>query len=284
MLVEQDELDAAAAHFETARRLGPDASLPENHYRWYAAMAALRQARGDLDGAVELLEQAADRYLPGFFPDLRPLPAAIARVRIAQGRLAEAGEWVRRRGVTPDDPPAYAAEYDQLTLARYLLARAGGDELRAAVGLLDRIVEAAGTAGRAGSVIEARLLRGLARSAAGDAGAATADLTAAIDAGRAAGYVRLFLDAGPEAAALFRGTRPGGPSAPSGPAELSERELEVLRMLATDLSGPEIAGRLFVSVNTLRTHTKHLFTKLDVTSRRAAVRRAGELGLLQPRR
>jgi two-component system, NarL family, response regulator NreC len=61
---------------------------------------------------------------------------------------------------------------------------------------------------------------------------------------------------------------------------LSEREVEVLRLLATELSGPEIAGQLFVSLNTLRTHTKHIFTKLDVNTRRAAVRRAGDLGLL----
>ena len=61
---------------------------------------------------------------------------------------------------------------------------------------------------------------------------------------------------------------------------LSPRELEVLRLLATELTGPEIARRLFVSVNTLRTHTKHIFTKLDVSTRAAAVRRGTELGLL----
>jgi len=65
------------------------------------------------------------------------------------------------------------------------------------------------------------------------------------------------------------------------PAEqLSEREMEVLRLLATDLTGPQIAQQLFVTVNTLRTHTKHIFTKLDVSTRRAAVRRAVETGLL----
>ena len=68
---------------------------------------------------------------------------------------------------------------------------------------------------------------------------------------------------------------------PTGAGEgLSDRELEVLRLLATDLTGPEIAARLFVSVNTLRTHTKHIFTKLEVNTRRAAVSRAGELHLL----
>ena len=61
---------------------------------------------------------------------------------------------------------------------------------------------------------------------------------------------------------------------------LSDRELEVPRLLATDLTGPEVARRLFVSVNTLRTHTKHIFTKLDVNTRRAAVRRAVERNLV----
>ena len=73
------------------------------------------------------------------------------------------------------------------------------------------------------------------------------------------------------------------PAAASGDASgsaLSERELEVLRLLASESTGPEIARRLFVSVNTLRTHTKHIFTKLEVNTRRAAVRRARELGLL----
>ena len=60
---------------------------------------------------------------------------------------------------------------------------------------------------------------------------------------------------------------------------LSDRELEVLRLLRSELSGPEIAGQLFVSLNTLRTHTKSIYTKLGVNSRRAAVRRADELGL-----
>ena len=61
---------------------------------------------------------------------------------------------------------------------------------------------------------------------------------------------------------------------------LSERELDVLRLLATDLDGPAIARELSVSLNTVRTHTKNIYAKLGVNSRRAAVTRAGELGLL----
>ena len=164
------------------------------------------------------------------------------------------------------------------------------------------MLDVAQAAGRDGSLIEARLVRALAHHANGDADAAAADLAAALAAGVPAGYCRLFLDEGQPMAELLgqvaraaapdvrahaehllaAAQRPSAP-APAGPASeegLSERELEVLRLLATELSGPEIARALFVSVNTLRTHTKHIFTKLDVNTRRAAVRRAADLGLL----
>ena len=120
------------------------------------------------------------------------------------------------------------------------------------------------------------------------------------------GYARLFLDEGAPVSKLLRARRrrdaaghqarrvlaaghpgtarePAGPPGTAPPAEpLSERELQVLRLLDSELSGPEIARALFISPNTLRTHTKHVFTKLGVTSRRAAVARARERGLLGP--
>ena len=61
---------------------------------------------------------------------------------------------------------------------------------------------------------------------------------------------------------------------------LSERELDVLRLLGTDLDGPEIARHLMVSLSTIRTHTKSIYSKLAVNNRRAAVRRGEELELL----
>ena len=73
--------------------------------------------------------------------------------------------------------------------------------------------------------------------------------------------------------------RPTGTARPGLVEPLSDRELDVLRLLRTDLSGPEIASELIVSLNTVRTHTRHIYEKLGVNSRRAAVRRADELGL-----
>jgi LuxR family maltose regulon positive regulatory protein len=299
ILREQGDLDAAAQHLEAARELGDRASLLENRHRWYTATAALLQAKGDLDGAAAMLDQAEPLFLPGYFPDVRPIAATRARVRIVQRRLDDARAWARERGVSPTDPPAYLAEYDQLTLARLLVAE--GDA-RAALSLLDRVLDAAQAAGRDGSRIEARLVRALAHHANGDADSAAADVAAALTDGVPAGYRRLFLDEGRPMAELLgqvaraaapevrthaehllaAAQRPPAPAPPRRPSEdeLSEREREVLRLLATELTGPEIARQLFVSVNTLRTHTKHIFTKLDVNTRRSAVRRAAELGLL----
>jgi LuxR family maltose regulon positive regulatory protein len=293
-------------------------------------MAGLLRARGDLDGAMEMLQQAEPLYVAGFFPDVRPIAAEIARLRVAQGRLPEAESWVRACGVTCMDEPSYLAEFDQLTLARLLVAQAraaqpssAGPGVEAdsrrgagggAVDVATRVLAAGELARRDGTVVEALLVRALAHHVSGDLDRAVADLDRAVSRGVPAGYVRLFLDEGPALQELLRSIQAAGvdaspavldlvhlaasaadgdTNAPAQPdsglrpglhpglhSGLSSRELEVLRLLATDLSGPEIAARLFVSVNTLRTHTKHIFTKLDVSTRRAAVSRAHASGLL----
>jgi LuxR family maltose regulon positive regulatory protein len=165
VLREQNELDGAAAHLQTAHDLGEASSLLENRYRWYTAMAGLLRAQGDFDSAARMLDEAGARYLPGFFPDVAPIPAAHARIRIAQGRLADAWDWARDRRLTAADPTSYLTEFDQLTLARLLVAQQTSDGMRDALALLDRIVDAAQLADRTGSVIEARLVRALAHGA-----------------------------------------------------------------------------------------------------------------------
>jgi LuxR family maltose regulon positive regulatory protein len=227
-----------------------------------------------------------------------------ARIRISQGRLAEAAAWARERDLSATGDLGYLREYDHLTLVRLLLARHrahhdAGTTIAPATRLLGRLLEDAERTARAGSVLEIRMLQALARQAEGHRSLALDALERALtEAPEPTGYARLFLDEGAPMVALLReaekrstlvdharrlltAARPGDGPVPKAPAEqLSERELQVLRLLDTTLSGPQIARQLFVSLNTLRTHTKHIVTKLDVNSRPDAVRRARERGLL----
>jgi LuxR family maltose regulon positive regulatory protein len=166
---------------------------------------------------------------------------------------------------------------------------------------LTRLLRAAEDGGRIGSVIDTLVLLALAHDARGDIPAALEALERALVLAQPEGYVRVFVQAGPPVAGLLRRAAQRGPAetyarklishfdqADPKPTDsnglvepLSDRELDVLRLLATDLSGPDIARHLVVSLHTVRTHTKNIYAKLGVNNRRAAVRTAEELHLLQ---
>ena len=124
---ERDDLPAAIAHLQTSQELGEHAGLPQYPYRWRVAMARVREAEGDLDGALALLDEAERVYVSDFFPNVRPVPALRARVLIAQGRLGEALGWAREQGLSADDDLSYLREFEHITLARVLLARHAGE-------------------------------------------------------------------------------------------------------------------------------------------------------------
>ena len=301
--LEWNELDVARAHLDAAFGLGEAAGLPQNAHRSRIAMARLREAEGRLDEAVELLDEAEHRYTADFFPNVRPVAAVRARTWLRQGRLADAERWVRDRALSSDDELAYLREFEHLSLARVLLASAreadANDDAGGVAAFLDRLATAAELGGRRRSQVEALALAALALRLAGDRAAALDRLDAALALAEPEGFVRLFVDEGPPMLALLRdrsshrgrnayvdrliaacGDAPAPPTKQPLIEPLSDRELEVLRLLAGDLTGPDIARELYVSLNTLRTHTKHIFAKLGVTSRREAVTRANELGLL----
>jgi len=306
---EQNDLAAAAQCLQQSQALGERASLSENRYRWHVAQARLHEAHGDLSGALDQLAEAERLYLSGFYPNVRPIAALRARIWVRQGRLAEAQAWAREHGLTAADAPTYLREFEHLTLARLLIAQSqpGQDDaaLREALGLLERLRAAAEVGGRNASVNESLVLQTVAHATRGQTPQALAALERALAQAAPEGYVRLFVDEGPLLAALLqaaskRGIAPthvtrllpalGAEAAPAesrrpaaGPAliePLSERELEVLRLLRTELNGPEIARQLMVSPNTFHTHTKNIYSKLGVKNRQAAVIRADELKLL----
>ncbi len=306
IFLERNDLDAARRHLSIGAGLGDAAALPHNRYRWRVASARLRQIDGDDAGALDLLDQAEHVRSNDYSPDVRPIPAVRARLWLAQGRLDDALRWVRERGLSADDDLGYLCEFEHLTLARTLLARFAADEspgwLTDAVRLLARLLRAAEDARRGGSVLEVLVLQGLALHAQGDIPAAMAALRGALTLAQPEGYVRVFVDEGPPMAALLRAvTTEGSPAyvrrlldalrwtadaVPVGQElvdPLSPRELDVLRLLGTHLDGPDIARQLFVSLNTVRTHTKNIYAKLGVNNRRSAVRRGEELHLLPAR-
>jgi LuxR family maltose regulon positive regulatory protein len=301
---ERDDLPAAAAHLERARELGEHTWLPQNPYRWRVAMAHVREAEGDLEGALDLVDEADRVYVGDFSPNVRPVPAMRARVRIRRGELSHARDWARERQLSWDDDLSYLREFEHLTLARLLLARHATERvaklLDQATSLLGRVLIAAEEGGRTGTVIEVLGLQALAQQSRGDAAGSLAPLRRAVTLAEPEGYVRVFADEGLPLAALLKAlakqatapryvrrllaaagrTAPAAAVMPDLVEPLSGRELEVLRLLGTDLDGPDIARQLSVSLNTMRSHTKNIYAKLGVTSRRAAVRHAHELDLL----
>ena len=144
---ERDDLRRRHAAPAASQELGEHTGLPQNRYRWRVAMARIREAEGDLGGALDLLDEAERLYVGDFFPNVRPVPALRARVWIAQGRLGEALGWAREQGLSADDDLSYLREFEHITLARVLLARYESERaersLHEAIGLLERLLLAA---------------------------------------------------------------------------------------------------------------------------------------------
>ena len=311
---ERNDLVTAAHHLQLSRELGDAAGLPQNPYRSRAAEARLLAAQGDLPRAIEVLDEAEQVYFGDFAPNVRPIAARRTRLHLARGDLASATSWATTHDLAADDEVSYLHEFDHLTLAMVLLAqhRAGRSPAAAHVArrLLERLLAAAEAGGRLGSVIEILVQLALASQAEGDRSRATDLLGRALALGEPEGHIRVFLDAGPALDAVLHSVEPDSPGGhhgravlaagqeepprPDQPASgapaasppplvdaLSERELDVLRLLDSDLGGPDIARELSVSVNTVRTHTRHIYAKLGVTNRREAVREAARLGLLR---
>jgi LuxR family maltose regulon positive regulatory protein len=309
---ERNDLQAAADHLSRAEGLGEHTGLPQHPYRRRVARARLCEADGDLAAAVALLEEAQRVYVGDFSPNVRPVPAMRARLLVAQGRVAEAFDWARSCNLSADDELSYVREYEHVTLARILMARilmarhaVGRPPPGPAYALLERLRSAAEEGGREGTLIELLVLQALAHHAEHgrrDVPGALAPLERALRLAEPEGQVRVFVGEGRPMAALLEtlvreegswsyprrllAAYDGTTATPTNPAlveQLSARELDVLRLLASDLDGPSIARELVVSLNTVRTHTKNIYAKLGVNSRRAAVTRAGELRLVSRR-
>jgi LuxR family transcriptional regulator, maltose regulon positive regulatory protein len=312
---QRNDLEAALEHASEGIALCRQLAYPRSLAAGLATLARIRQAEGDLSGALDAIQEdwrvAPSRGVTGL---LNPVPALRARLRLAQGDLAAAVRWTNERGLGQDDEVSYPREPEHLVLARVLLAQDLPDR---ALALLDRLHALAAAQGRTGSVIEIQALQAVALAAAGEQAGAVAALAETLTLAHPQGYVRVFADEGAPMSALLgrlvaaqRSDRnaaggvplaylgrllrafgdkatPGAPPSrgrgvgiPGLVEALSERELEVLRLVAAGKPNREIAAELYVALDTVKKHLTHIFEKLGAANRTQATARARELGLL----
>jgi len=300
MLAHERGDDAAVTpRLQLVAELGQRSTLIDWAHRWGLAQARLAESAGEWDEALKFLDEAQRGYVKNPIPTLQPIEARKARIYLKQGRLDMAQAWAQARSLSVRDEASYPGEYEHLTLARIHLAERSFEGVHP---LLERLLALAESQKRTGSVIEILITQALAHHAQGEQSQA---LERALMLAEPEGYLRIFVDEGePMAELLTKIDTKDGPHIKEYVHKLlgalgnttdihhssfiihplvdplSERELEVLKLLRSELSGPEIAEQLIVSLNTLRTHTKNIFNKLGVNNRRSAVRRAEELDLL----
>ena len=311
---QRNELDTALQHvtegIALCRRFVYTASLATG----LATLAWIRQATGDPAGALEAMGEA-ELAAPGPASLLNPVPAQRARLLLAQGDIAAAAAWTKQRGLGVGDEPSYPQEPEHLVLVRVLLAHGRPGQARE---LLERLHTLATAQQRAGSRIEVQALQALALAGSGEEAGAVIALAQALTLACPEGYVRVFADEGAPMAGLLgrliaaqrtqqaaadgiplaylgRLARAFGPgTAATGPrgragtagvadlvAPLSDRELEVLRLLAAGKPNQQIAEELVVALNTVKKHVAHILDKLGAANRTEATARARELGLLR---
>ncbi len=307
---ERNDLQTALKYLVTSKEMGDLAGFPQNPYRWCEAMARIRETKGDLDGALDQLNQAERIYEANFSPNVRPIPAQITRVWVVQQRMGEALGWVRDQRLSVEDDLSYLREFDHITLVRVLMALYQKDKadryIQELMGLLRRLLKAAEERSGNGSVIEILVLQALAYHSKGNVPDALISLQGALALAEPQDYVRVFLDEGVPMLHLLReafereimpdytgrllvafepkklkNADKSNQLSPQPLIEpLSERELEILRLLAKGLTNQVIAERLFLALDTIKGHNRNIFNKLQVQSRAEAVIRARELGLL----
>ena len=308
ILYEQNDLPAAARHVSEGLQRLDQAGTPDSFGAGRAVLARIEQAQGKHRQALATIQDALQTAEAVHMPRLVHLMAAHrARIWLDQGQRAQAAWWAREYRQT--DGTQYLREFEDLTLARVMLAQGEPSE---ALAWLERIRAPAEAAGRMGSAVEALALSALAMQALDDAEGALDALVRALDLAQPEGYVRVFMNEGQPMARLLMQVQRRQPSHPvaryagellaalgdqhSTPATephsappsplvqpLTDREIEVLCLVADGLTNPEIARRLVISLPTVKSHTHNIYGKLDVHRRREAVAKARALGMLPTR-
>jgi LuxR family maltose regulon positive regulatory protein len=298
LFYEQNDLESALHHLQEGIDVPKPWGFLEAFVPGYTGLARVRAAQGDWDGAFAALDELA---VLGQGNPAMVMPAVESRralLWIAFGKVDAGYRWAIESGFDQEGEINFHRLDGLMVLTRVMIARS---KLSEAVDLLTRMIDTAEEAGWFGRVIEMRVLLAMAHQSHGESDESMIALEQVLISAKPEGYVRLFVDEGDPMEGLLREAETRGiapdyvtkllaafetddiqvePLSVTALIEpLSERELEVLRLLKTELSGPEIANELMITLSTIRTHTQNIFSKLGVSNRRAAVRRAEELNL-----
>ncbi len=278
--------------------------LASNRIQLARALFLTRDYKRALRVVQEIEKAASEFQIPPWI--IHWASALKAEIWLARGKMDEVSHWVKERGLDGDDELTNRREYEHLALARFLIVQERLDE---AEPLLTRLIRSAESGTRVYSLIQMRLLKALIAYQRDDKKTALDELRHALYLSEPGGFIHSFTKEGLRVAELleivFEEEKAGrakqkaefsqnyikklllafkvdvSPQEVKGLVEpLSERELEVLTLIAGGLSNQEIARKLFISLNTVRTHTKNINSKLNVHSRTQAAARAKELKLI----
>jgi LuxR family transcriptional regulator, maltose regulon positive regulatory protein len=260
-------------------------------------LVRLLQAEGDLANASITLQESSELVQAGAPGWLKPmLIAHQVRLSLAENKLAEAESVLRQSGIAAETKVAHATDEIHLAYVRFLLRRGKSADVQQGIQLAQQILSLSESGQRNATALQALILGALLHSAAADSKSSLQWLKRALALAEPEGYIRVFVDEGaPMVSLLQRGPNSAYarkllaafPAAKKTPVPsdaliepLTERELEVLRLLSLGSKYAEIAEQLVVSVNTVRFHIKGIYTKLNVDKQAKAIERARELGLL----
>ena len=310
VLYQWNDLTAAAQQVDAGLALSPrrDLTYTDGPLHHFSILARIRQAMDDREGAIAAIELAKETaQQTGIALDVERAAALEALIHLRLGELVVAARWAERYARTRTDVErfTYLHEFETLVFVRTLLAHSRVDE---ALALLSQWLPAVEATERQGSLLELCILQVLALRLDDQIEMATSMLARAVALAEPEGYVRLFVDEGepmrlalsdldPRQYSLLNFTNKllrafasttslpdeigaATASLPTLIEPLTDREFEVLRLLAAGLSNAAIAEQLVVSVGTVKTHLKHIYGKLTVQSRTQAVAQARMLGLL----
>jgi LuxR family maltose regulon positive regulatory protein len=299
ILRQWNDLESAGYHIQRGIELCEQWGQLDTSLMVYIGQTLFLCALGDRKGALDAcrrVKQIAEGQSPWYRLYVNCFEA---QLQLALGNVCAAVRWAEQGGFGVDDELEYVNEFVYITLSRVLIAQGRFDE---ALYLLERLLSITQEAGRTDRVIVLRVLQAIALGGKGQAGRAVDALEQALSLAEPEGYVRVFVDEGAPmvallesvfergrfaayAQALLNALQPAPVNTPAGPSPLveplSEREREVLEVLALGHSNREIAESLGIATGTVKNHLKNVYGKLGVHSRTQAVRRAIELDILE---